>query len=163
VTTACASTAPTPVTPPDPPAAAAQACRRLAGDLPDQVAGLPRTPTQPESPFTAAWGHGRVVLRCGVARPAGLTPQALLVRVGGVDWYVEDPQAPPPTAGEPTSVIVFVSVGGSTRVEVSVRSRRSAATGHLVDLAPAVRRHVSGSDAQRSPTSLPLSAARRLS
>ncbi len=55
--------------PPAPPAAVAKLCAALHEELPDTVAGLERTGTDPESDLTAAWGGSAIVLRCGIAKP----------------------------------------------------------------------------------------------
>ncbi|MCP9944463.1 DUF3515 domain-containing protein [Streptomyces somaliensis] len=87
----CALTdAKTPVAVPDPAAGDAPYCRALHRELPDAVAGLRRSATEPPSELTAAWGDGAIVLRCGVPRPAAMSdPQAQAIGVDGVDWLVE--------------------------------------------------------------------------
>ena len=65
------------------------ACKVLADNLPDRVDGQDRRPTTPASPATAAWGDPPISLRCGVATPAGYSPDAQLVTINGVDWLPE--------------------------------------------------------------------------
>lgn len=113
------------VTPPEPTSAA---CERLA--LPDIVDGAGRRPTTPSSPATAAWGEPPIVLRCGVERPAALTPDAQLVMVNGVSWL------PVPATGG----TVFVSTDWPTAedptyVELTVPQAYRPEANALADLA----------------------------
>jgi hypothetical protein len=59
--------------------------------LPVTLAGLPSRPALSSSPFVVAWGDPAVVLRCGVARPAGLVPNSpeLTTGVDGVFYWVD--------------------------------------------------------------------------
>lgn len=55
------------------PAAAQSPCEKVSEKLPVTLNGLaPRAVFGP--PFVVAWGSPSVLYRCGVARPAGLTP-----------------------------------------------------------------------------------------
>ena len=71
------------------------------------------------------------MLRCGVARPAGLSATSQVVEVNGVEWFLTEP-APP---------YVFTTVGRGTYLQVRVPGSvpRSEATAPLVGLAHAVR------------------------
>lgn len=76
------------------PEASAPACAEVTVRLPDQVDGQRRVWTDAQS--TGAWrdGDGRttVVLTCGLAAPG---PSTLPCQtVDGVDWLVDDAQAP---------------------------------------------------------------------
>jgi hypothetical protein len=83
-----------PVPPVPAPAATSAECGTLLGALPAELtsgqARLPRRPlAQPAPPGVMAWGdagHDPVVLRCGLDRPAELTPTAQLLEVSGVKW-----------------------------------------------------------------------------
>ncbi|MFF7295245.1 DUF3515 family protein [Streptomyces sp. NPDC008265] len=76
--------------PPAPPAEVAKLCAALHEDLPDTVAGLERTATDPESDLTAAWGGSAIVLRCGIAKPSKmLDPKQEGVHVNDVAWLLE--------------------------------------------------------------------------
>ncbi|MFG2297302.1 DUF3515 domain-containing protein [Streptomyces sp. NPDC048603] len=78
--------------PPSPPAEVAVLCAALHGELPDTVAGLARTGTDPESELTAAWGGSAIVLRCGIPRPGKmLDPEQDGITVNGVGWLMEQP------------------------------------------------------------------------
>ncbi|MFC8916565.1 DUF3515 domain-containing protein [Streptomyces sp. NPDC047821] len=75
---------------PSPPSEEAAYCGALHGQLPETVTGLDRSDPEPDSDLTAGWGDGAIVLRCGVARPAGMShDKADAVEVDGVDWLLE--------------------------------------------------------------------------
>lgn len=128
------------VTPPRPTAAVARICAALVHALPGTVIGADRRAARPASRLTAAWGDPAVVLRCGVARPDGLTATSEVIEVRGVDegagveWFLR----------ESATAYRFTTVGRRAYVEVTVPARvpREEATGRLVDLGPAVRRAV---------------------
>lgn len=62
------------------------ACAEVA--WPDTLADQPRTPTDPEGPWVAAWGGPAIIARCGL--PA-LEPTSLdCVAVDDVDWIVRE-------------------------------------------------------------------------
>ncbi|MGW5346570.1 DUF3515 domain-containing protein [Streptomyces sp. HUAS TT3] len=76
--------------PPTPPADVAGFCAALHEELPETVAGLARTPTDPESGLTAAWGGSAIVLRCGIPKPAKMAdPKQEGVHVNKVAWLLE--------------------------------------------------------------------------
>ncbi len=114
------STAPAagPVTVPAPLAnpAADRPCTALIQKLPptlDSSTGpLPARPAFSDSPYVAAWGDPAIVLRCGVPRPAELTPGSsdYLVGVDGVYFL-------PKKQGKAT---VFTTVDRPAYVEVTV-------------------------------------------
>ena len=108
------------------PTAGSRGCDRLAEALPDELDGRERRDTEPESPRTAAWGDPAVVLRCGVARPPGLTGSEVVV-VDGVGWVL----------AETSAAYVFTTSDLATYAQVRVprSTPRTAATAPLVDLA----------------------------
>ena len=112
-----------------PPESQSTACADLA--LPDTVAGAGRRPSS-GGDATAAWGEPPITLRCGVARPAGLTPTAQLVGVNGIGWL--------PIEGSGGSGFVAVdwpSQQAPTYVEVLVPA--AYAPGEvLADISPAL-------------------------
>lgn len=62
------------------------ACARVLGALPLRLGDLnPRAVT---AQWVVAWGDPPIVLRCGIARPAALTPAsgALVININGVNW-----------------------------------------------------------------------------
>lgn len=62
--------------PPDSAAATVATCARVISALPLTLDGLDlrRTQSTPPSSSIVAWGDPAIVLRCGVGRPAALTP-----------------------------------------------------------------------------------------
>ena len=120
-----------------PPHAHVVGCERLHRQLPDSVDGRDRRDTSPSSSLTAAWGDPAVVLRCGVARPAGLTPTTELIVVDDVAWFLAKQPA-----GRRHPAYVFTSTGSKTYVEVRVPGSvpRTAATAPLADLASSIKR-----------------------
>ncbi len=122
-----------PVGAPAPTGEAAAACTALTAGLPTELLGLERRATDPESPFTAAWGEPAVTLRCGVAQPGQLTPTSELVSVGGpggptVDWL--------PT--ELTQGFRFTTTGRVAYVEVDVPRDYAPEVNALIALADPV-------------------------
>lgn len=81
------------------PDAGSPDCAALLAALPDRLPSggteLARRPlAEPATPGTAAWGEGSpVVLRCGLPRPAGLTPTSGLLDVDGVRWLPPNGEA----------------------------------------------------------------------
>lgn len=98
------------VPPPTPDAATGALCRKLAGRLPQKLAGAGRGTSQPESPYTAVWGDPPIALRCGVPRPPGLQPTSELTVVNDISWL-------PQPVDRPTS---YTAVGRQAYVEVTV-------------------------------------------
>jgi hypothetical protein len=89
------TTGPLALPPVDAPDATSPSCTRLIAALPAELAAspgpLPRVPLAAPAPDgTVAWaGTERrqpVVLRCGLPRPAELTPTSSLVVIDGVSW-----------------------------------------------------------------------------
>jgi hypothetical protein len=77
----------------DAPAATSPSCTALLagldGDLPAGATTLPRRPLAPPAPVgVRAWvaEPAPAVLRCGLPRPAELTPTSELLEVNGVRW-----------------------------------------------------------------------------
>ncbi|MGP3688688.1 DUF3515 family protein [Streptomyces sp. IBSNAI002] len=76
--------------PPAPPAKVAGFCAALHEELPETVAGLARTGTEPRSALTAAWGGSAIVLRCGIPKPPAMADEKQEgVHVNGVAWLLE--------------------------------------------------------------------------
>jgi hypothetical protein len=128
---------------PEPSGAAAYACAALHGRLPDSVAGATTTATKPQSPYTQAWGSPAIVLRCGVAVPAALTPTSQLVTVDNVDWLPE----------QLSQGYLFTTVGRVLVVEVSVPDHYAPEASVLTDLAPVIAAMDPLSSATPSPSS----------
>ena len=121
------------VEPPTPDAAARQVCSRLVPALPSHLDAATRRVTRPTDPLTVAWGEPPLVLRCGVERPAGLSPTSEILEVEGVEWFLVESDAG----------FTFTTVGRTASVELLVPASVdwSAATAPLVDLAAAITRH----------------------
>jgi len=115
-----------------PDAGTTAACQELLDAVPDTVMDQPRRDVSPHDALAAAWGDPAVVLRCGVDKPAAMTPDAQLVEVDGVTWLPE-----PLSAG-----YLFTTYGRTAYVEVSVPDDYAPEGRALVDLAAAVTRTV---------------------
>ncbi len=107
----------------------AQACEQLAEALPRKLDAVPRQATDPQSPFTAAWGKPAIVLRCGIERPAVLDGTPLAAEIDGVGWAIEDL----PDGHR------FTSTGRAAYVQVFVPDDYAPEVNPLVDLSPAMR------------------------
>lgn len=80
---------------------------RLDGDLPAAGSTLPvRALADPAPPGVRAWAASPrpVVLRCGLPRPAELTPTSALLEINGVQWLELDDGVPNPV------VLTYVTV-----------------------------------------------------
>lgn len=121
--TACG---PVQVTPPTPSPAAAAACQKLAGALPAELGGVGRAETTPESPYVAVWGSGEIALRCGVPRPAAMSPTDTVTELDGIAWF-----------NDPVRPALFTAIGREAYVEVTV-SRDHVPGDVLRELAPAI-------------------------
>jgi hypothetical protein len=75
-------------------ASAVAPCTKVLEQLPTSLSDLPARVVhpQPDSPFVVAWGDPPIVLRCGVARPAGLhaSSSADTITSDGVVFLVGD-------------------------------------------------------------------------
>lgn len=133
----CSSSVPTAA--PAPQGEAARQCRALRKELPRTVDGLERGTADPVSDFTAVWGDPAVRLRCGVPKPAVLTPGsehynpgADAAEVNGVEWLFE----------KQDDGYRFTTVLRKTYVEVSVPKKYAPEVDVLTDLAGAVKKTV---------------------
>jgi hypothetical protein len=91
----------------------------LDGDLPAGGATLPRRALADPAPAgVRAWAATPepVVLRCGLPRPAELTPTAALLEVDGVRWLQLDDGAPTP------QLLSYVAVDRAVYVVLTVPS-----------------------------------------
>jgi hypothetical protein len=119
---------------PHPSGKAAKACRALHERLPHRVFGQQRISLDPDSNYTAAWGDPGIELRCGVPRPAKLTPGsahynplASTMEVNGVSWLLEERQ----------DDYRFTTTDRTAYVEVTVPNSYDQAT--LSELSKAIR------------------------
>jgi hypothetical protein len=99
-------------------------------ELPGQVGGQQRRGVEPADVLAAAWGDPPILLRCGVAKPAGLTAYARCDSVNGVDWFTR----------RTATGYEFTTIGRAAYVEVRVPTSYVPAADALVDLATAVKR-----------------------
>ena len=124
VVAGCSSAAAPPVVP-TPDASAAAVCDVLMDALPATVAGVGRTSNEA---FVAQWGAPPIVLRCGIDKPAALTPDARCDVVNDVGWFSE----------QTSKGWRFTTIGRGAFVEVSVPMTYAPESRALVDLADAV-------------------------
>lgn len=118
------------------PQAQSPACSSLSAALPATLASAGRTidrlPLADPAPAgAAAWGdrtRDPVVLRCGVQRPAELTPTAQLREISGVSWL--------PLTDSGAGATTWVLTGRAVFVALTVPD--DAGTGPLQDLSAVV-------------------------
>ncbi|NSC24120.1 DUF3515 domain-containing protein [Streptomyces albus subsp. chlorinus] len=138
-TTACSALGDAGPAVPSPSGEAARVCRSLHDALPGKVAGQERGETDPASDYTAVWGDPAIELRCGVARPAKLTPgneeynpTAEAAEVNGVSWLME----------KRDGGYRFTTTDRVAHVELTVPDDYAPEVGALADMAAAVKRTV---------------------
>ncbi len=85
--------------------------------------------TSPRSPRVVAWGDPPIVLRCGVARPAGYNPNGSVAVINGVSWWQQIDRR----------VVRWTVVGRAAYVELVVPTSYAAQGAFLVDLADPVK------------------------
>jgi Protein of unknown function (DUF3515) len=136
--TAAPETGPLAVVPVDAPDADGPQCAALLGALPASLPTdggvLPARPIADPAPAgTRAWAAAPrpAVLRCGLTRPAELTPTAALLEVNGVRWLELNDGRPDPV------VISWVAVDRPVYVVLTVPP--DAGSGPLQAVADAVR------------------------
>jgi hypothetical protein len=136
---AAPDTTPLAVAPVDAPDASGAACTALLAALPaelprDGAATLPSRPlAEPAPAGVRAWvaAPRPVVLRCGLPRPAELTPTSELIVVDGVSWLQLPDPAPDPVQSS------YVAVDRSVYVAVTVPT--TAGSGPLQAVSDAIR------------------------
>lgn len=122
----CGGDGAVPVDPTSPRGEAVDACKRFVGVLPGRLDGEPERPTDPNSPFTAAFGDPAVVVRCGVPEPSELRLTSQLFSVEGVDWLPVE---------QDDGSYTFTTTGRAAFVEVTVPQEHQPGATFLVDLA----------------------------
>jgi hypothetical protein len=139
-----ADTAPLAVPPVDAPDAGSGECTLLlsglVGDLPAGDTTLPvRALAEPVPAGVRAWAAvpRPVVLRCGLPRPAELTPTSPLLVVDGVQWLELDDGVPDPV------VVTYVAVDRPVYVVLTVPTDAGSGplqtvSGAVGDVLPAV-------------------------
>lgn len=135
---AVAETGPLALVPVDAPDAGGPECAALLAALPEQLpadsgALPPRPLADPTPPGTRAWAAAPrpVVLRCGLTRPAELTPTSALLEIDGVRWLRLDDAVPDPV------VVTYVAV--DRPVYVVLTAPPDAGSGPLQTVADTVR------------------------
>ncbi|WP_341483305.1 DUF3515 domain-containing protein [Streptomyces tubbatahanensis] len=136
---ACSVTGDAGPTPPSPSGKAAQACRTLHDALPEKVVGQQRGEAEPASDYTAVWGDPALALRCGVPRPARLTPgneeynpTTEAAEVNGVSWMME----------KRDDGYRFTTTERAVYIELTVPDDYAPEVSPLADLSEAVKRSV---------------------
>jgi Protein of unknown function (DUF3515) len=131
-------TSPLAVAPVDAPQAGDGRCAMLLldlnGDLPADGGTLPqRALADPVQSGVRAWAASPrpVVLRCGLPRPAELTPTSALLVVNGVSWLKLDDGIPDPV------VVTYVAV--DRPVYVALTTPTAAGSGPLQQVSDVVR------------------------
>ncbi len=124
--------------PVDAPDAAGPLCGALLAALPVELPATdgplaPRPLADPAPPGVRAWAAvpRPAVLRCGLPRPAELTPSSALLEVNGVRWLPLDDGGPDPT------VVTYVTVDRPVYVVLTAPVR--AGSGPLQQVADVVR------------------------
>jgi Protein of unknown function (DUF3515) len=115
-------TGPLAVAPIDAPDATGPGCSALLAALPSDLAGLPTRPIAQadQLPGVRAWAAAPrpVVLRCGLPRPAELTPSSALLEVNGVRWLQLTDGLPQPVQVSYVAVDRPVYVAITTPVDI---------------------------------------------
>jgi uncharacterized protein DUF3515 len=127
------------VDPPQPGATDAAQCRALIARLPTEVESQRRRDVTPSGALAAAWGDPPIVLRCGVATPAALTPTSFCLEVSGVGWLPTVDGKEDDMTHPPDGTAVFTTIGRSPNVELSVPSAYSPQPEVLPAFANAIR------------------------
>ena len=138
-------TGPLAVVPVEAPDAGGSECSALLAALPAELpAGSGTLPTRPLAdpapPGTRAWAAAPrpAVLRCGLTRPAELTPTSALLEVNGVRWLRLDDGVPDPV------IVTYVAV--DRPVYVVLTAPTDAGSGPLQAVADVVRQTLSATD-----------------
>lgn len=109
-------------------------CEELLSTLPVTIGGELARETTPQDLPAAAWGDPPIVLRCGVARPAGLTPTSSLTTIDGVNWFAE-----PLTNGVRFTSVPDAPTDSPLYVSLSIPSDYAPEGSLLVDIAPSIQ------------------------
>ena len=107
-------------------------CAAVVGVLPVSLDSLDPRVVEPRSALVRAWGDPAVVLRCGVADPAGYDPTATCLDVNGVGWYAEPQQR----------AVRFTSRWSTPRIEVTVPSSYAPEAQWLSTLSSELKRQL---------------------
>jgi len=105
-------------------------CAVLLGDLPPRIAGQSRRLVAGK--IAGAWGEPPIVLRCGVEKPASLTPTSQCHEVNGVGWLAE----------RQSDGYLFTTIGRKHYVSLEVPGDYQPEADALVDVADVIARHL---------------------
>ncbi len=111
------------------PDAPAQVCDSVT--LPSTVAGAGLRPTTETG--TAAWGEPPITYRCGVSRPATVTPTSKLLEVSGIGWLPIEGQG-----GTGFVAVTWPTDAETVYVEVLVPQEYAAPADVLIDISTAL-------------------------
>ena len=133
-------TGPLAVAPVDAPDAGSAACAALLAALPAELPGDPplasRPIAEPAQPGAKAWAAAPrpVVVRCGLSRPAELTPTSTLTDVDGVSWLTITDGAPDP------SLVTYIAVDRG--VYIALTSPTQIGTGPVQGVSDAITKAI---------------------
>ncbi|WP_288717798.1 DUF3515 domain-containing protein [uncultured Cutibacterium sp.] len=116
-----------PIVHPSPTGSAVAGCRAVMAGLPQKVAGAR---LKDHDATVATWGDPRIVLRCGVNKPAGLQPTSRCDVINDVGWFSE----------QIDNGWRFTTIGRMGNVEVTVPTSYVPQADALVDLSAAVKK-----------------------
>ncbi|WP_258037045.1 MULTISPECIES: DUF3515 domain-containing protein [unclassified Streptomyces] len=124
---------------PRPEGEAAEACDAVLAALPERVEDEESREVPGDAEYVAAWGDPAITLRCGVERPAALTPGSETYRptsdaiqVNDVSWLLE----------QQADGYRFTTTERTVYVEVEVPGAYAPEVDALVDVAEAVHANV---------------------
>ena len=112
----------------------AAACAGLVRALPDRLADQERR--GPDVTHGAAWGDPAIVLRCGVAEPAGFDELSTCQVVNDVAWYIPEEQV----TGEPVDILM-TTVGRRPNVELALPEEYFPPAAAMAQLSDALLEH----------------------
>ncbi|MSS45257.1 DUF3515 domain-containing protein [Cutibacterium sp. WCA-380-WT-3A] len=116
-----------PIAHPSPTGAAVAGCRAVMADLPQTVAGAR---LDDHDATVATWGDPRIVLRCGVNKPADLQLTSRCDVVNDVGWFSE----------QIDDGWRFTTIGRAGYVEVTVPTSYAPQADALVDLSTTIKK-----------------------
>jgi hypothetical protein len=115
-------------------------CKDLLSRLPDTVAGQRESDVSDPDTAVKTWGEPPIVLRCGVSKPAALSPTSQCLAVNDIDWFASAGGQEVDLAKPPAGTVDFTTVGRTVNVQVSVPDKWSPASDALVDVSDAITR-----------------------
>lgn len=128
-----------PITSPTPPPAEEAACREFLDAVPDVLGDQLRRPVDPEDALGAAWGDPPITVLCGGPMPDDFDRFSACQEADGVGWFI-----PEGTFADSRVDAVMTTIGREPIVQVRVPAayRPSGPGAVMVQLAPAIKRHL---------------------